>query len=306
VLITEYSWSARDNQSGDPNTKGAMVVVGTQADRAEHLARYANQALALPYVVGLHWFAWADEPPGGRFDGEDQNYGLVDVHDGTYELLTAAHRRINERAIDVHSAASGPLPEKLEVPLEPHLGGGPARSSARVFFRSATAAHVDVWGDAVNGGKASALTSASEVALSYDTGKGWGTGATFRSNDGPRVSDNTVDVGGYSALEFEAVAPKGLRLRIAMGEAGSREPWQPSYAGVNGSDGEAYLFSELRGSGHWQRYHVDLRELERRGNWGNQHGNQILDLSGLETVDLMIPGSQGSGVIRMRSIVFNP
>lgn len=306
VLITEYSWSARANQSGDPNTKGAMVLVDTQAERAEHLSRYASQALALPYVVGLHWFAWADEPPGGRFDGEDQNYGLVDVHDGTYDLLTAEHRRINRAAVDLHSAATGSLPEKLDVPLEPHLGAMAARSAARVFFRPAPSARVDVWGDTSTGGKSSATTSASEVQVTYDTGKGWGTGATFRSNDGPRVSGNAVDVGGYATLEFEALAPKGLRFRIGMGEAGSREPWQASYAGVNGSDGEAYVFSELRGSGRWERYRVDLRELERRGSWGNQRGNQTLDLSGLETVDLMLPGSQGGGVVRLRALTFTP
>ncbi|HXL73092.1 MAG TPA: hypothetical protein VN963_05640, partial [bacterium] len=60
ILISEYSFSADENQSGDPNTKGADVRLPTQADRAEHLDRYAHQALNLPYLIGLHWFEWAD------------------------------------------------------------------------------------------------------------------------------------------------------------------------------------------------------------------------------------------------------
>jgi hypothetical protein len=37
--------------------------------------------------VGAHWFEYADEPATGRFDGEDDNWGLVDVHDDLYPAL---------------------------------------------------------------------------------------------------------------------------------------------------------------------------------------------------------------------------
>ena len=91
ILITEYSFSAMENQSGDPNTHGADVSLPTQADRVEHLDRYAHQALNLPYLVGLHWFNWADQSPEGRFDGENCDYGLVDINNGEYKLLTQKH-----------------------------------------------------------------------------------------------------------------------------------------------------------------------------------------------------------------------
>src|SRR4029079_6870822 len=41
-------------------------------------------------VIGVHWFQYADEPRGGRDDGEDYNFGLVDIDDRPYELLTPA------------------------------------------------------------------------------------------------------------------------------------------------------------------------------------------------------------------------
>ena len=47
-------------------------------------------------MVGLHWFQYYDHPPGGRDDGEDYNFGLVDIHDRPYEelimALAAEHR----------------------------------------------------------------------------------------------------------------------------------------------------------------------------------------------------------------------
>src|SRR5207248_7065479 len=50
LLVSEYSFSALENRSGDRNTHGADVSVPTQEERVEHLARFARGLLDLPYV----------------------------------------------------------------------------------------------------------------------------------------------------------------------------------------------------------------------------------------------------------------
>jgi hypothetical protein len=44
--------------------------------------------LKTPYVIGADWFQYYDEPTHGRYDGENFNFGLVDIHDRPYEALT--------------------------------------------------------------------------------------------------------------------------------------------------------------------------------------------------------------------------
>ena len=57
------------------------MTVTTQDARANGVAA-ATEALAREgNVVGLHWFQLYDHPKGGRADGEDYNFGLLDVYD---------------------------------------------------------------------------------------------------------------------------------------------------------------------------------------------------------------------------------
>src|SRR6185436_13681114 len=55
-----------------------------------------------PSVVGVHWFQYYDHPRGGRADGEDYNFGLVDVADRPYGDLVAAFARVNPRLASLH------------------------------------------------------------------------------------------------------------------------------------------------------------------------------------------------------------
>jgi hypothetical protein len=116
ALVTEWFFAAAENYSGNLNRTGPprnsanarisnnrnrtghLMTVATQADRARGAGRAAQLLAAAPNVIGVHWFQYADEPPGGRADGEDYNFGLVDVDDRPYDKLVRALRASNRLA----------------------------------------------------------------------------------------------------------------------------------------------------------------------------------------------------------------
>jgi len=94
VLISEFGFRAAD--SGLPNTWPPIYpTLDTQSERAAAAAAYIEQAQQTSWIVGQHWFEWVDEPMDGRFDGEDNNWGLVNEQDEPYTELTEAMRAVN-------------------------------------------------------------------------------------------------------------------------------------------------------------------------------------------------------------------
>lgn len=108
LMITEYYFSAMENRSGDRNRSGPFMVVQTQAQRTAGAREMTERLARLPYVVGYHWFQYTDEPPQGRADGEDFNFGLVDTRDEPYEGLVGAFTEINGRADALHREGRRP------------------------------------------------------------------------------------------------------------------------------------------------------------------------------------------------------
>ncbi|PTX92787.1 agarase [Verrucomicrobia bacterium LW23] len=109
LIIGEFSFRGKD--SGLPNSKGAGPVVQTQADRARCYQNYVYYLMAHPQVVGYHWFEHADEPKEGRFDGEDSNYGLVNIKDEPYEEFVRVVQDVNSKAEAWHQSP----PPKEEI-----------------------------------------------------------------------------------------------------------------------------------------------------------------------------------------------
>jgi len=105
VLVTEWFFAANQNRTGNRNN-GHLMTVETQAERARGAAAAAENFAALPEIIGTHWFQYYDHPKGGRPDGEDYDFGLVDVNDRPYERLTAALTEVNRRAPHIHEAAT--------------------------------------------------------------------------------------------------------------------------------------------------------------------------------------------------------
>ena len=105
LMVTEFSFRGMD--SGMPNTfpPGWLLQpnVATQQDRANKFEHCVTTWLSQPYFVGYHWFEYIDEPKGGRFDGEDGNYGLVNQEDDPYGVLVERFTKMNRRVWDLHA-----------------------------------------------------------------------------------------------------------------------------------------------------------------------------------------------------------
>ncbi|HTD68001.1 MAG TPA: hypothetical protein VK846_15860, partial [Candidatus Limnocylindria bacterium] len=122
IVISEFYLAAADNRSGNRNTHGIYPVAGTQRERAA-AARNTLMGLArLPYVLGADWFQFADEPRHGREDGENFNFGLVDIHDQPYDEITALFASLNMEQLKAQPAsnrldASSGIPPAPENPF---------------------------------------------------------------------------------------------------------------------------------------------------------------------------------------------
>ncbi len=100
ILISEWGYRAAD--SGLPNTWPPIYpVLATQEERADAYEAYFRELLDRPWFVGQHWFLYTDQPAEGRFDGENNNFGLGSEQDEPYELLVKRsammHRKIYKR-----------------------------------------------------------------------------------------------------------------------------------------------------------------------------------------------------------------
>ncbi|MGF1633792.1 MAG: hypothetical protein ACFCVE_08065 [Phycisphaerae bacterium] len=107
VILTEYAFHALDGRSGNRNTFGFAGQVLDQQARADGYRIFTTRLARVPYVIGADWFQWSDEPPSGRtLDGEDVNFGVVDVDDRAYELLVEAVRQTTPLLNDLHAASA--------------------------------------------------------------------------------------------------------------------------------------------------------------------------------------------------------
>jgi hypothetical protein len=155
VLITEWFYAAKENRSGnldrtgEPHDKaharisnnrnrtGHLMTVATQAERALGTGRAARLLAAQPDVIGVHWFQYADEPPGGRADGEDYDFGLVDTDNRPYrrllEALAASNRsaltRSGHEGAATYAGAGRVLPRAAIDPREESLADWPKAAS---------------------------------------------------------------------------------------------------------------------------------------------------------------------------------
>ena len=107
VMLSEYSFHALDGRSGNRNTVGFVGQVLDQQARADGYHLMTTRLARVPWIVGADWFQWNDEPPSGRSnDGEDANFGVVDIDDKPYDALLASVRRTAPLLNGLHTESS--------------------------------------------------------------------------------------------------------------------------------------------------------------------------------------------------------
>ncbi|HZO85494.1 MAG TPA: hypothetical protein VFC26_09785 [Verrucomicrobiae bacterium] len=119
ILISEFYMAAMENTSGNKNSQGIFPTVTTQTERAAAARRTLQDLCAVPYVIGIDWFQHHDEPRHGRADGENFNFGLLDISDRPYPELTDMFARFDCKRVPLpRPDASQGIPPAPADPLQ--------------------------------------------------------------------------------------------------------------------------------------------------------------------------------------------
>ncbi len=103
TLIGEWHFGALD--AGLPGS--GIGHVRNQQARGQAYRVFVENAAAIPWCVGVHYFTLYDQSALGRFDGENYNIGFLDICHRPYELLVNAARQTHQR---LYRLAAGELP----------------------------------------------------------------------------------------------------------------------------------------------------------------------------------------------------
>jgi hypothetical protein len=110
TLIGEWHFGALD--VGLPAT--GIGAVRDQAERGKAYRVYVEQAAAIPWCVGVHYFTLYDQSALGRFDGENYNIGFVDTCHRPYEALVDAARIANGKVYRIAAGEEAPTTDRPE------------------------------------------------------------------------------------------------------------------------------------------------------------------------------------------------
>lgn len=104
IIISEFSFYSKDGRSG--NTNSNWWWGGNVKDQSERAAMYEKTVISFAkknFIIGASWFQWNDQPPEGRIlDGENVNFGVVDIFDIEYIQLIESIRRTSNIINKIH------------------------------------------------------------------------------------------------------------------------------------------------------------------------------------------------------------
>jgi len=302
LMITEFSWRSKENQSGNPNTRGAGAVLLTQAERAAHYSEFVEDLAQYPMVIGTCWFEWADQSPQGRFDGEDSNYGVVDIHHGRYQALLTAMTATNAKLHDLHAKSTRTAPTQILPPETITLNSGQQPGRAPQLNLLADWMHdPDVWG--ASDATLSYVMTDKICRISYAPGLSYGAGISFylptsarSSNAKGPGSEIVADADGYTQVVLEAEAPASVELNFVLAEANCVKAGSSKL-----DDGEAFLSDPIIAKPGRQTYRASLADFKLNLFHGNQAGAKAIDMASLGIIGLQLKGGPKEGQVIIHS-----
>jgi len=299
LMATEFSWRSAENQSGNPNTRGAGQVVPTQQDRADRYRAFVTDLFQYPMVIGAHWFEWADQSPQGRFDGENSNYGIVDIKHGRYETLLKTMAEVNPTLASLHAQSTRPLPTELPERKRVTYTAGqhPGRAPTMSIIKEPIVGP-ELWN--AQDASLSLDTATGQWVVTYDCGGSYGVGMSCY---GPRSQELEVgpwrssDLDGYDFIVVDAEVPEGLQINVLVNEAGSDQPGSSSFDATAGDDGESFISPPVIAEAGRKQYRIPIADLLGNPFWGNQAGDRRVDMRAVLTVGVQFQGRPQQGKV---------
>lgn len=121
IIISEFSYYSHENASGNGNMKAIGGRAHSQIERAQMFKDFSQGAISQPFIIGVDWFQWNDEPPTGRTaDGEDCNYGIVDMNNNPYSYLVEEIKQFSAKMVEIHEGRPLSSFWKLDPEKNPH------------------------------------------------------------------------------------------------------------------------------------------------------------------------------------------
>jgi glycosyl hydrolase family 42 (putative beta-galactosidase) len=105
ILIGEFHHGSME--AGHPSYGARWTK--TEAERAIAYRYYAERAASHPNSIGIHYFAYNDDPVLGRFDGENFHHGFVTSAHKPYSDFIKGYRKVNAELYDVVLGKREPL-----------------------------------------------------------------------------------------------------------------------------------------------------------------------------------------------------
>lgn len=122
--------------------------------------------------------------------------------------------------------------------------------------------------------------------------------------NGPEFATN---LDGFPEVEINVETPKGQPLRVFFDEAGAANASSKVFDTSGGDDGESYYIDPTAAAEEEVKkeesifYSFNLDELKRSTSYGNQNGNNTLDMQAIKNITLSFTGLQGSGTVTIHS-----
>lgn len=301
IMHTEFSWRARQNASGNPNSRGAGTVVDTQADRAAAYRSLIADMATVPYVIGSHWFEFADQSPQGRFDGEDSNYGIVDIRNRPYVELLDAMRQTNAEVHSLHAESQRVMPDRLPESLGvTYLPGQHPGRAPTLNLLGKWTCDPEIWG--APDASLRWRRDGDAVVLEFDSGEQYGAGINIFGPESAALSRGptcSTDLDGYASFVLEAIAPDGVQINLVLAEAGAAPASAARFDTSAGDDAEAFVSPTMFGEGKLVVYRVPIDRLTKQKYFGNQLGKSRIEMNAIRNVGLQISGKPRHGEVRV-------